>query len=421
MTPEKRFTIASIVIGAAAAVPLHLLVRLEAMPVPVMSPVQRQVSIEWQPLLPDLTPEPPAELPEPTLSKEGEDRINLRVTALAEALSRMWTRSPERLVRVIDSASRAVDQSPPVTLLLAIAHAETNGKILDVSEAGAVGLAQATPVAYLQEKFSGKLFVTEDYAIGSRAYMVKKPLGDAYKIAGIALERRSGSVARAKRLLRSAQSLRREGLTELDYLIAYGPEGYEDSIKAADQYNRRTLAELERLLAGGDRDLLEQFRDRMKREYADLREEQARYWKRYQQDLVARRDELLVSRFGAPMRVLDEELVYDASEYLAENLDDRFSATHMAAFLVQHLDTKRSEARKLARASSQVERMTAALYNGGSHNVKRMLSGLIATLPETDNYMRKVPATRRKLDRHIALAEAALLPVRPERPSRRAR
>ena len=43
----------------------------------------------------------------------------------------------------------------------------------------AVGLAQATPVAYHQEKMEGKLFVTADYLIGSRAYIMKKPLGDA--------------------------------------------------------------------------------------------------------------------------------------------------------------------------------------------------------------------------------------------------
>jgi hypothetical protein len=34
--------------------------------------------------------------------------------------------------------------------------------------------------------------------------------------------------------------------------------------------------------------------------------------------------------------------------------------------------------------------------------VKRMLAGLIRTLPETEKYMRKVPATRRRLDGAIA-------------------
>ena len=46
--------------------------------------------------------------------------------------------------------------------------------------------------------------------------------------------------------------------------------------------------------------------------------------------------------------------------------------------------------------------MTAALYNGGAHNVKRMLAGLIASLPETERYMRNVPATRRRLDSVVA-------------------
>ena len=52
--------------------------------------------------------------------------------------------------------------------------------------------------------------------------------------------------------------------------------------------------------------------------------------------------------------------------------------------------------------------MTAALYNGGSHNVKRMLAGLIASLPETEQYRKKVPATRRRLDHSIAGVESAM-------------
>jgi hypothetical protein len=405
MNPEHRLITVSIFVGAAAAVPVYLMAKREPPPRPETPPAQRVVVIEWAPELPDLTAEPETSAAEPTLTEEGEEQVKRRVATLAGELSRMWTRSPERLVRVIDRASRAVDQSPPVTLLLAIAHAETNGKILDVSEAGAVGLAQATPVAYHQEKFSGKLFVTDDYVNGARAYMVKKPLGDAYKIATVALEKKKNSMTRAKKLLRSARALRREGLEELDYLRPYASGGFYESIEEADRYNRRTLAQLGTLLEAGDRSALEDFRDRMKREYADYREEQSRSWGRYQLDLIEKRDALLVDRFGAPMRVLDEELVYEASEYLARELDDRFSATHMAAFLVQHLETKRVEAKKLARASNQIERMTAALYNGGSHNVKRMLSGLIASLPETDKYMKKVPATRRRLDAQVALVE----------------
>lgn len=415
MGPEKHFITMSMLVGAAAGVPMYLMARGAPAPPPTNPPAQRQVVIRWEPSLPDLTIEPETSA-EPTLSEEGEEQVRRRLATLAQELSRMWTRSPERLVRVIDKASRAVDQSPPVTLLLAIAQAETNGKILDVSGAGAVGLAQATPVAYRQEGFSGKLFVTDDYVFGARAYMMKKPLGDAYKIASVAVERRRNSAEKARKLLRSAKALRREGLEELDYLRPYASEGFYESIAVADRYNRKTLALLEHLLAEGETAPLEIFRDRMKLEYADLREEQRRYWKSYQRELIEKRDDLLVERFGAPMLTLDEHLVYEASEYLARNLDDRFSATHMASFLVQHLESKRLQAQKLARASSQVERMTAALYNGGSHNVKRMLSGLIASLPETDRYMKKVPATRRRLDARVALVER-----KTEQPARRAR
>ncbi|MCU1245651.1 MAG: hypothetical protein JWN02_1561, partial [Acidobacteria bacterium] len=65
--------------------------------------------------------------------------------------------------------------------------------------------------------------------------------------------------------------------------------------------------------------------------------------------------------------------------------------------------------RKLASTASddKIEEMTAALYNGGSHNVKRMLAGLIASLPETQRYMKKVPATRRRLDHSIAIAQSS--------------
>jgi hypothetical protein len=89
---------------------------------------------------------------------------------------------------------------------------------------------------------------------------------------------------------------------------------------------------------------------------------------------------------------------------LAGELDERFSAKQMAAFLVRHLERKAEEARKLTDPDDdrRVEEMTAALYNGGSHNVKRMLAGLIASLPETQKYMKKVPATRRRLDATIA-------------------
>src|SRR6185369_8028636 len=128
---------------------------------------------------PVFAPEPPPAEPSndtPTLIEASYEKIDVRVNALAHEMADMWTRNPEELVVVIDDAARSMPSAPSVTMLLAIAHAETNGKILDVSEAGAVGLAQATPVAYHQEKFEGKLFVTRDYLIGSRAYIMKKPL-----------------------------------------------------------------------------------------------------------------------------------------------------------------------------------------------------------------------------------------------------
>jgi len=105
-------------------------------------------------------------------------------------------------------------------------------------------------------------------------------------------------------------------------------------------------------------------------------------------------------------------MAYEASEYLGEHLDDRFSAKSMSRFLVCHLDRKSVEARKLAKSKKDVERMTAALYNGGSHNVKRMLVGLIRSLPETERYMKKVPATRRRLDGVIAGMPMGETPVR---------
>lgn len=126
-------------------------------------------------------------------------------------------------------------------------------------------------------------------------------------------------------------------------------------------------------------------------------------WQRYYKELIARRDALLVARFGVPARDLGGDAIYEASEYLGANLDDRFSARRMASFLVRHLETKGVEARRLAAAEEQVEEMTAALYNGGALNVKRMLAGLMASLPETEKYMKKVPATRRDLDARVAV------------------
>lgn len=347
---------------------------------------------------PELPPSKPSnEIP--TLVEAGRDRVDRRVKALASELDKMWTRNPEELVSVIDEASRNAVTSPSVTLLLAIAHAETNGKILDVSEAGAVGLAQATPVAYRQEKFDGPLFVTSDYLIGARAYIMKKPLGDADTIASILVEKDTPKRrARAKRLLESAKELRREGVEELDLLEPYAAERYFTAIRKADKHNAAVLKELEKLLDKGEKKQLKAFRDRTRREYRALKQTQLAAWRSYQLELAAKRDKMLEERFGLDAKTIKKTMPYEAGEYLGEQLDERFSAKHMADFLVRHLETKAAEARKLARENDDTEELTAALYNGGSHNVKRMLAGLIGSLPETQRYMKKVPATRRRLD-----------------------
>ena len=377
-------------------------------PEPLPPPVVRARPVIAVPAPPPLpAAEPSAAVP--TLVEAGREHIERRVNALAGALSRMWTRNPEELVTVVDAASREATVSPSVTLLLAIAHAETNGQILDVSEAGAVGLAQATPIACRQEGFDGKLYVTDDYVIGARAYITKKPLGDADTIASLIVARDDAkNRRRAKRLLQSALELRLEGVDELDLLGPYASPEFFTKLSAAKHHNLNTLRELERLLDRGRRSHLRVFRDHVRREYRDLKRVQVESWRRYQLDLIARRDSLLEKRFGADAKQIKTLMPYEAGEYLAVELDERFSAKQMAAFLVRHLERKTEEARTLTDPDDdrRVEEMTAALYNGGSHNVKRMLAGLIASLPETQNSMKKVPATRRRLDATIAGTEA---------------
>jgi len=351
---------------------------------------------------------PPAEPSQstPTLVAAANAAIDLRAHALAGELSTMWTRNPDELVRVIDDASRAAPVTPSVTLLLAIAHAETNGKILDVSEAGAVGLAQATPIACRQEEIEGKLFVTADYTTGARAYIMKKPLGDADRIATMVLDRfgDKATLRKAKKLLVAAKSLRREGVGELDLLDVWAGDSFFAGVKKMDRHNARVLDELARVLDRGSKKELRAFRNDVRTEYRALRDKQRRAWVDYERDLIDRRDALLTAHFRENPTVVKKTRPYEAGEFLAAELDVRFSPTKMAKFLVRHLERKSEEAQKLAKSKSDVETMTAALYNGGSHNVKRMLAGLIASLPETERYMRKVPATRRRLDGVVARA-----------------
>jgi hypothetical protein len=322
---------------------------------------------------------------------------------VARKLEAMWTRDADQLYSTIRDAYS--ESSPlPVTFLLAIAHAETNGKILTVSEAGAVGLAQATPIAYLSEGFSGKLFLTDDYVRGARAYFLKKPLNDADFIASRILE---GGLPydRAMELLRIAFKVRREGIEELQYLNPVTSPGHAAEVERVDRSNRGVLEELERLLSGGSsRAELQAFRDRVRADYRAMRDLQRVSWKRYQMELVAERDAMLRREYGDAGRA-KRERAYEASEFLGRELDERFSATAMARFLDEHIKTKYDEARELGLDESLLEEMTAALYNGGAHNVKRMISGLMPQLPETDRYKEKVPATRRLLDEVIMLEE----------------
>jgi hypothetical protein len=322
--------------------------------------------------------------------------------ALAEELARFYTRYPSQLVNLMEATAGAIPGSPSVTLLLSIAYAETTGDVLDVSEAGAVGLAQATPVAYRQERLDGRLFVTNDYLSGARSYIMKKPLHDADVIATIVLDD-PNSLLEAKRLLASAMQLRREGVSDLELLAPFGSDGYFQSIKEADAHNLVVLETLDRFLDhsldSGNRVSLRNLRDGARNEYRDMLHRQNASWRRYQHDLAYVRDRALAKHFHANARSVRRQMPYAAGEYLARTLDARFSPYVMAEFLVHHVGRKATEAAALdSRTPDRTEELTAALYNGGAHNVKRMLAGLIRYLPETENYMRKVPAMRRRLD-----------------------
>src|SRR5687768_17614165 len=85
---------------------------------------------------------------------------------LATEMSRWVTRNPHQLVDVIADLAEKQPLPLPPTFLLSIAWSETRGKILAISPAGAAGLAQATPSAYLSEGLDGKVFVTNDYLMG---------------------------------------------------------------------------------------------------------------------------------------------------------------------------------------------------------------------------------------------------------------
>ena len=369
-------------------------------------PLVNAVPVEAPPSAPEVVAQEPTVVTStPSTASVPASAETLRRHALARELSSLWTRDAESLVSVIDEASQAAEVSPKVTLLLAIAYAETNGKILDVSEAGAVGLSQATPVACQQEHCKGKLYVTADYLTGARNYIMKKPLGDADRIASRVLDDYGDddTLAHARRLLKAAMRLRHEGVEELDLLDSWASPRYYQLVRDAERHNLSRLEELDVLLRdGASRKELRAYRKKVHDEYRAMKRRQHESWDSYEDDLAARRDTMLAEHFQQPASRIKKLRAYEAGEYLGESLDVRFSAPRMAAFLVRHLEHKAEEAKRLAGAREDLETVTAALYNGGSHNVKRMRAGLIVSLPETEHYMRKVPAMRRHLDAVLA-------------------
>jgi hypothetical protein len=326
-------------------------------------------------------------------------------SALAEELHRMQTRDPKELVSVIAAAAGEASPFPP-TYMLAIAFAETRGKVLAVSPAGAAGLAQATPAAFLMEGLPGKLYITNDYLVGTRAYIMKKPLGDAMTISARVFKRDTPANRReAYRLVKKAKELRRVGIEELEALAPRAPKVFMERVEAADRYNLATLEELERMLkTGASSARLKKFHSRVNREYSALMKVQQITWKRYAKSLENERDRVLRQEFGAnPVQVIRNQ-PYEAGEVLARKVDVRFSPTEMATFLSAHLKTKQQQAIALGIPDDEIEQWTAALYNGGLVNVSRLRAGLLGSLKETENYMRKVPAMKRQLDEIIAVA-----------------
>jgi hypothetical protein len=339
----------------------------------------------------------PAELEE-LVTIDEEDRDHL-----ASEMARWKTRHPRQLVEVI--ADLAEKQPLPVSpaFLLSIAWSETRGKILAVSPASAAGLAQATPAAYLSEGLDGKLFVTNDYLMGTRAYIMKKPLGDALTIARPVIRKNTPATRRrALELVDRAIELRREGMEELEALRPVANETFFRRIEEGEAYNLRTLRELERLIErGAPRSSMKRFHARLQRDYTYLRNLQRTGWSRYEKALTAKRDALLRKHYGLSPAKIIQTRPYEAGEYLGRTLDVRFSPSRMAEFLAAHVETKQQQARELGIAEEKLGAWTAALYNGGSVNVKRMRAGLIGNLTETQKYMKAVPARSAMLERTL--------------------
>jgi len=316
---------------------------------------------------------------------------------LVHELEALDTRDARQLVSVIRHAA----PDDRLTLHLAIAQIETRGRILEISGSGAAGLAQATPIAILAERIEGPLFVTEDYVRGAEAYFLKKPLDDADMIATFLLA--GGRRARAATLLGAAWSLRNEGSDELDYLEPWADEAFAGRRANATEENVATLERLGQLIEShASRAELKRFRDRTRARYRALKDVQRQAWRAYRDDLASRRDALLQEVYGVSEKQIEETAAYEAGEILATRLDVRFSPTLMAEFLTRHLDTKLAEAAAMGVEEEDLESTAIGLYNSGSPNMKRMMSGLIVALPETDAYLRKVPGVRDRLDASLS-------------------
>lgn len=323
---------------------------------------------------------------------------------LAHEMSRWVTRHPRHLVEVITDLAGKQPLPVPATYLLSIAWSETRGKILAISPAGAAGLAQATPSAYLSEGFDGKLFVTNDYLMGTRAFIMKKPLGDAVTITAPLLERNTPAARKKARVLTArAIELRREGMEELEALRPVANDVFFRRIDEADAHNLATLSELDRLIRrGAPRKELKKFRTRVQRDYTHLRNMQRLRWEKYGKDLGEKRDALLRAKFEQNPVTVIRTRPYEAGEYLGRTLDARFSPTQMAEFLAAHVETKQQQALELGIRGDKLPAWTAALYNGGAVNVRRMRAGLIGSLSETEKYMKAVPARKARLDRALS-------------------
>lgn len=347
---------------------------------------------------------PPAPAAAPAPDRQAEVRFSTAErNRLAAEMNRWITRHPRQLVDVIADLAGERELPVPATYLLSIAWSETRGKVLAVSPAGAAGLAQATPAAYLSEDFDGKLYVTNDYLMGTRAFIMKKPLGDALTIsAPLVRKNTAANRKRARALTQQAIRLRREGMDELEALRPVANDIFFRRIAEADAHNLATLRELDRLIdRGAPPAAMKRFRARVQKDYTYLRNMQRDRWARYERSLTARRDALLHQKFGQKPSSVILKQPYEAGEYLGRVLDARFSPTQMAEFLAAHLETKQEQARDLGYEGKKLDAWTAALYNGGAVNIKRMKAGLIGTLRETQKYMKAVPARAARLERAL--------------------